>query len=386
MLPEKQQVIRQARVHNFSAGPAGMRTEVMKTAQAEFTDWHGTGMGFMEQSHRDANGPVQMVMEQCRNNIKEMFEVPDNYHILFMHGGAHAQFSGVPLNISKPGDKACYLNSGAWASRAALHGKQFVDIDMVGEVTDGVTDPATWGATDDHSFVHVCLNETIVGVEILDDDFSGLGPDAVVIADATSTLGSRPIDWTHYGAVYASSGKNLGPAGLCTVIVRDDLLQRDPHPMCPPMMDWRLSAFSEPIPNIYNTPPTFNIYMLNLVLEDYKARGGLKAMAAQAEEMSGLVYDAIDNSDGFYTNNIKPEFRSRMTIPLNIGAPETNRALENKFANVGTANGLHQLHGHPLYGGVRVCTYNGITREAVDAAIDFMGEFQREHQDEAILR
>ena len=401
------------RAHNFSAGPGCLPTPVLKEVQSELLNCGGTGMGFMEMSHRDAGGPVQNEMMKCTELVREMLNVPDDYHVLFMHGGAHAQFSAVPLNLLGGRTKADYVDMGYWSVRAKGHAEPYCEIGTPAVCRGSVPPTDEWQLSGDSSelgFVHLCLNETIAGLEILDDDMIVLPEahsDVPIIADGTSTLMSRPLDVTKYGAVYASSGKNLGPAGVTTMIIRDDLLpaldeqhaatysrfgRRSPHPMMPPIMSYAEAARSLPIPSIYNTPPTFNMYMLGKVLRQYQADGGLTAMEERATQASSLFYDIVDSSNGFYVNKVDPRFRSRMNVCFTIGAPAEpltaeaaaarspiNRALEQRFSKEAEAAGLLQLTGHPLFGGLRVTLYNTMPDDAIRAAAEFTARFAEEN-------
>jgi phosphoserine aminotransferase len=402
------------RVWNFSAGPACLPLDVLKEVRDETLNWDGRGMSFMEMSHRDPQGPVQDEMQNCTELIREMMAVPDDYHVLFMHGGAHAQFSAVPLNLLGGRTKADYLDVGYWSVRAAGHAEAYCEIGTPAVCRGNVPPTSEWKLSGDASevgFVHLCLNETIAGLEITDDNTCVLPEEhrgIPVIADGTSTLMSRPVDVSKYGAVYASSGKNLGPAGVTTLIIRDDLLpavddnhaatdslygRRDAHPLMPPIMSFAEAARSLPIPSIYNTPPTFNIYMLGKMLRKYKADGGLAAMEERAIATSGLFYDIVDSSDGFYVNKVEPFFRSRMNVCFTVGAPaepltpaaaaarsKVNRDLETRFTREASEAGLLQLMGHPIFGGLRVTLYNSVPQDAIVAAAEFMARFAEQNR------
>lgn len=368
------------RAHNFSAGPAALPEEVLRVAQRDMLDYKGTGIGFMELSHRDEDGPVHEMMNSLVRNMRELLEIPSNYHVLFFQGGAHAQFSAIPLNLCQPGDKVDYIKSGAWSVRAIDEAKKYVDVhiayDAVQDNERFIRDPSEWDLSPDSKYVHITVNETMSGLEFLTDPDIG---DRVLVADATSTLLSRPMDISKYGVIYASSGKNLGPAGVCMAIVRDDLLGQA-QTTCPSVINWEKMATSVPIPNIYNTPPTYLLYMTQLFSQHYlDAYGSLHAIEERAIERATKVYKAMDASNGFYTNVVDPTFRSRMNCVFRIG--DGNMEMEKEFCRAAEEQGsIYQLFGHPLMGGLRITLYNGITDDAVDAVLKFMKKFQKENQ------
>lgn len=380
ILNENAKHFERARAHNFSAGPAAIPEEVLRVAQRDMLDYQGTGIGFMELSHRDADGPVHNMMKSLVGNMRELLEIPDNYHVLFFQGGAHAQFSAVPLNLCKPGDKVDYIKTGAWSTRAIDEAEKFVDVHIAYDSTSMdndrfIRDVSEWNLSPDSKYVHITLNETMSGLEFLSCPDVG---DRVLVADATSTLLSRPLDIEKYGVIYASSGKNLGPAGICMAIVRDDLLGKAQE-QCPSVINWQKMATSVPIPNIYNTPPTYLLYMTQLFSQHYlDAYGSLRAIEERAIERSHKVYKAFDDSKGFYTNLVDPTFRSRMNCVFRIG--NGDREMEKEFSKAAEAQGIYQLFGHPLMGGLRITLYNGITDEAVDAVLKFMKTFEKENR------
>jgi phosphoserine aminotransferase len=434
------------RVYNFSAGPAAGSFNVMRQVQKEWLNYQGTGMGFVEISHRDVNGPVQNCMVDAQARVKDLLKVPDTHHVLFMHGGAHQQFSAVPVNFTRDRTKTpsnashgVYVDTGYWASRSTNVAHNWMKAYLSGEECPETMEDlycstergylkheSAWDLKENPDYVYMCMNETIAGLEykwdpsLKSDRFSG-GEAPPLVCDATSTLMSRPVDISKYGLIFASSGKNLGPAGICLAIVRDDLLNRtDPKFLeALPMLDYAQQANSKPIQNVYNTPPTFNIYMLNKVLAEYQALGGLEAMEQKAEALSGLCYDYIDSSHAFYepevsllgNEGLPNDFidaieaddtadtsrvvngimnpRSRMNVCFRIGGrPEVigeearkhNMALEKKFTKqAAELCGIVQLMGHPVFGGLRITLYNQIEREPVLAALQFMEWFQREN-------
>lgn len=423
---ERKLILKEPRVHNFSAGPAASSESVMRKVQAEWMNYDNTGMGFIEISHRDVNGPVQNCMVETQELTRKLLNVPDDYHILFMHGGAHLQFSGVPLNLSRPRgpvgtnshlSHAQYVDTGYWAMRSAAVAHQFMKTnlentpenieDLICSTERGyLKHEEEWKINPNADYVYFCMNETIAGLEYKwDPDLAALGHGNIpLVCDATSTLMSRPVDISKYGVIFASSGKNLGPAGVTLVIVKDELIGRGNKEFVDafPMVDFQQQAESKPIQNIYNTPPTFNIYMLNYMLKEYEAQGGLEAMEQKCEEMSNACYDLIDSSpNGFYQpevslKNLDPKYgnpRSRMNVCFRIGGTEEeigkeardhNKMLEKKFTKEAAEKfGIHQLMGHPIFGGLRITQYNPMTREAVDTALAFMEYFAAQEGYEA---
>jgi len=370
--------IQRGKIWNFSAGPAMNCESVMQQAQNEFLNYQNSGMGFLELSHRDAGGPVQNLMVETQRIMRDLLQVPDDYHILFMHGGAHLQFSAVPLNLLNGKTTAGYVDTGFWSMRSANHAKKYCIVETP-SVNRGTLLPTTeWNVSSDMAYVHVCMNETIAGLEYLyDPDLSHIEDAPPLVADATSTLLSRPVDISKYGVIFASSGKNLGPAGICTVIVKDELLKRNAHEMIPEMLDWREQANSSPIQNVYNTPPTFNIYMLNKTLKEYWKQGGLEAMDEKAERLSSLCYNFIDSSELFVpvVKHDQKRYRSRMNVCFQVGE-NGNIAIEEQVTREAARHGIHQLFGHPLSGGLRITLYNPMPEEAVHDLLRFLEYFE----------
>eukprot|EP00510_Aplanochytrium_minuta_P010134 CAMPEP_0184075910 /NCGR_PEP_ID=MMETSP0957-20130417/71382_1 /TAXON_ID=627963 /ORGANISM="Aplanochytrium sp, Strain PBS07" /LENGTH=361 /DNA_ID=CAMNT_0026378393 /DNA_START=447 /DNA_END=1532 /DNA_ORIENTATION=+ len=352
--------------------------DVMRQAQKEFLNYNHTGMGFLELSHRDVDGPVQNLMVETQEIMKDLLEIPDEYHVLFMHGGAHLQFSAIPLNICESRSKAGYVDTGFWSLRSASHAKKYVDVEFISENNGLLHSPDTWKVSEDMAYVYFCMNETIAGLEYkYDPDLSGLRDMPPLICDATSTLLSRPVDISKYGAIFASSGKNLGPAGLTTVIVKDDLLNKQKHPYLPEMLDWREQANSKPIQNVYNTPPTFNLYMLNLTLKQYSKQGGLVAMEEKAEYLSSLCYDFIDSSSVFkaVVSPANKDHRSRMNVCFQVGE-DGNKDIEREITEAAAKDGILQLFGHPVSGGLRITLYNAMPEEAVYDLLKFLENYE----------
>jgi len=337
---------------NFSAGPAVLPRQVKLEAVGRFFDYDGNDSNFMELSHRDSDGPVQNMIVDNEMRLRNLLKIPEDFRVFFMHGGAHAQFAAIPLNLDA--EIANVKETGYWAKRAGEEMSKFVDV--VNSNVNG-----------DSDYTYLCLNETIDGIEIFDDKsiFSKRG--IPVIADATSTLLSRPIDVSTYGMIFASSGKNLGPSGITTIICREDLIVE--RPKIPGILSWFEHANSKPTHSIYNTPSTWQIYMLNLVLRDLEKKGGISWAEERAKRLSSEVYSVIDKSD-IYVNNVSKHERSRMNIPFTL---RTNN--EDEFLRAAEKRGIFQLQGHPLFGGLRVTLYNGIEEIGVDTLLTFMKEF-----------
>lgn len=322
-------------------------------------------------------------MQKTCDLLREVLSIPDDYEVLLMHGGGHAMFAAVPLNLAgELGAPADFIGDGFWSKRAAAEAAKYCTVRHTAATSPhgdvAYPDVSAWAFTPGSRYVHMTANETINGLEFHHDPALPAGSPPLV-ADFTSTLLSRPVDFTKYGVVYASTGKNLGPSGLVVAVVRKDLLQGDGGisselPVCPGIMSFRAAARKAPIANLWNTPNVFGARALQLVLEDCKAKGGVEEMRRRARRRAGALYDVIDSSDGFYTNDVEPEWRSLMTIPLRIRGGD--RALEDKFVRESTAAGFYNLVGHPLFGGLRVTVYNQLPDEAVTALLKFLGDFR----------
>lgn len=369
------------RALNLSAGPSTVSTDVMLEAQKNFLDHDGSGMGFMEMSHRDAGGVVQNAMTYCTDATRDLLDVPDDYHVLWMAGGAHAQFAASIQNLVSPEGAIDVVRTGFWADRFRTTEAERLCKD-VGVAWNGMNENYSrvgaadeWKWSENSEMIHLCLNETIQGCEYLYDP--KLADNAPIIScDATSTLLSRPMDIENYGLVYASAGKNLGPAGVTCVIVRDDLLGKA-RTECPGVINYSRQAETMPIQSLYNTPPTYNFYMNSLVFKEYADMGGLEVIEQRAIQRAASIYDMIDNSGGMYVNNVQSEARSRMNVPFRIvdrfGTPDS--VLEAKFIAEAEVKGIQQLFAHPLFPGLRVTMYNALPQEHVAITAEFMHEF-----------
>ncbi len=355
-------------IYNFSAGPAVLPKAVLQQAQAELLDWHGSGMSVMEMSHR---GKEYMgIHAQAEADLRELMGIPQNYKVLFLQGGAHLQFSMIPLNLLRGKASADYVNTGEWSKKAIAEAKKFCNVNVAADNKDKnctyVPAFGTWKLDKDAAYVHYTPNETIGGVEFNWMPNTG---DVPLVADMSSNILSRPVDVWKYGLIYAGAQKNIGPAGLTLVIVRDDLIGHA-DPRLPTMLDYKIHADGE---SMYNTPPTFAIYMAGLVFQWLKQNGGIGAMEKQNIAKANLLYAAIDGSNGFYNCPVNKADRSRMNVPFTL----KDAALDGDFLKQADARGLLQLKGHRSVGGMRASIYNAMPLAGVQALVDFMQEFAR---------
>jgi phosphoserine aminotransferase len=355
------------RVFNFSAGPAALPEPVLERARTEMLDYAGSGMSVMEMSHRSAE--FIGIAERAEADLRSLLAIPDDYAVLFLQGGASAQFSAVPLNLAGPGDVGAYVNTGSWSKKAIAEGKRLCQARVIASSEEGgftsVPPQAQWDRFDDAAYVHVCPNETIGGVAYPFVPDTGEVP---LVADLSSTILSEPIDVARYGVIYAGAQKNIGPAGITVVIVRRDLLGRA-REGTPVMLDWAVQAEAD---SMYNTPPTFAWYLSGLVFEWLRDLGGLEAMAAINRQKAGTLYGAIAASN-FYASPVAEECRSRMNVPFTLADPE----LDARFLQEAEAAGLMNLKGHRSVGGMRASLYNAVPQAAVDALVAFMQDFER---------
>ncbi|KXW56485.1 3-phosphoserine/phosphohydroxythreonine transaminase [Ferrovum sp. PN-J185] len=357
-------------VYNFSAGPAVLPAEVIKQAQVELNNWRNSGMSVMEMSHR---GPEFMsIHEQAKQDLVDLLAIPSNYKVLFLQGGASQQFSMVPLNLAVENNQVDYLHTGEWSKKAIAEAKKTTQVNIVANAEDKnfsyVPDFSTWKLNPNAAYLHITPNETIGGVEFYDLPDTHQVP---VVADMSSTILSRPIDVSRYGIIYAGAQKNMGIAGLTTVIIREDLIGHA-KVGTPAMLDYKIHVDND---SMYNTPPAFSIYMAGLVFKWLKANGGLEAMAKTNQHKAQLVYDAIDNSNQFYRSPVAISNRSWMNIPFTL----KDEALDKPFLKQAEERGLLQLKGHRSVGGMRASIYNAMPVDGVVALTQFMKEFQKQH-------
>ena len=360
-----------ARPFNFSAGPAVMPEEVLAQAAREMLDWQGTGMGVMEMSHRGK--AFMSICEQAEADLRELLAVPESHHILFMQGGGLAENAIVPLNLSR-GGAVDVVVTGSWSQKSLKEAKRYADARAAasneGDGHTSIPAPATWQLRTDARYVHICTNETIHGVEFGTlPDLKALGCDAPLVIDFSSHVASRPVDWSRVGLAFGGAQKNLGPAGLTLVVVRDDLLGHALD-ICPSAFNYRTVADNR---SMYNTPPTYSIYMAGLTFQWLKRQGGVAAMEQRNIAKAKLLYDCIDTSQ-LYVNKVDPAVRSRMNIPFFLRDESRNEA----FLAGAQARGLLQLKGHKSVGGMRASLYNAMPLEGVQALVAYLREFEQQ--------
>jgi phosphoserine aminotransferase len=356
------------RAFNFSAGPGKLPEPVLQQVQTELLDWHGRGMSVMEMSHRSPD--FIQIAEQAEQDLRDLMAIPDNYKVLFLQGGATGQFAAIPLNLSRQSDRADYAITGMWSKKAYALGEPYLDKITAAVKTDAhthVPPQADWDLSSKSAYVHITPNETIHGVTYAEIPDTG---DVPLVTDVSSMILSEPIDVSKFGVIYAGAQKNIGPAGLTIVIVREDLLGRA-RPRTPQILDWTAKAEAG---SMLNTPPTFAWYVAGLVFSWLKEKGGVSEIKKINERKAAKLYDAIDSSD-FYSNPVETKFRSRMNIPFTIAKPE----LEKKFVSEAAKQGLENLEGHRSIGGMRASIYNAMPEAGVDALINFMQEFEKKH-------
>ncbi|MDD9821153.1 MAG: 3-phosphoserine/phosphohydroxythreonine transaminase [Nitrospira sp.] len=356
-----------SRVYNFSAGPAMLPEAVLQQAQAELPDWHGTGASMMEMSHRGKE--FVSVHAEAERDIRDLLGVSDNYSVLFLQGGATAQFAAIPMNLLRGKRKADYILTGAWGEKAAHEARKYCDVHVAASSKDlqFTTIPArdSWALSTDAAYVHYTPNETIGGVEYHWVPDTG---DTPLVGDFSSTILSRPLDVSRFGLIYAGAQKNIGPAGVTVVIVRNDLMG-NAWSTTPGVFDYAQQARAD---SMLNTPPTYAVYLAGLVFQWVKKQGGLAAMAAINMRKAQKLYAAIDASS-FYSNPVERSCRSLMNVPFVLANP----ALDTEFLAGSTAAGLTTLKGHRSVGGMRASIYNAMPEAGVDALIHYMADFEK---------
>ncbi len=357
------------RVFNFSAGPAVLPEEVLSQVRDEMLDWHGSGMSVMEMSHRGKE--FISIAEKAESDCRELLGIPSTYKVLFLQGGATAQFAMVPMNLLRGKSKADYVHTGEWAKKAIAEAKKFCTVNIAASSEDRnfcyVPTQASWKLDPEAGYCHITSNETIGGIEYHWIPQTG---DVPLVADMSSHLMSRPVDVSKYGVIYAGAQKNIGPAGLTIVIVREDLVGR-PVSGTPAMMDYKVHADSA---SMYNTPPTFALYVAGLVFQWLKRKGGLGAMEKENIAKAQILYDCLD-ATGFYTCPVAREDRSRMNVPFRL----KDDNLDEAFLNGAKSLGLVQLKGHRSVGGMRASIYNAMPRKGIEVLVEFMRGFERQH-------
>lgn len=358
-----------SRVYNFSAGPATLPLEVLKQAKEEMLDWGGSGMSIMEMSHRGKE--FMSVYEKAESTLREIMNVPDDYKILFLQGGASSQFAMVPMNLLRGRETADYIDTGAWSKKAIAEASRYCEVNIAASTSDAqyTTVPSQAGLqlNPDAAYVHYTPNETIGGVEFPYIPETGGTP---LVADMSSVILSKPVDVKKFGLIYAGAQKNIGPAGLTLVIVKEELMGH-PLDITPTMFNYQVQANSG---SMYNTPPTFSLYLAGLVFEWIKNKGGLEAIDEVNRRKAGKLYQAIDAS-GFYANPVDIPCRSLMNVPFTLVNPE----LDSLFLEGAKERGMVALKGHRSVGGMRASIYNAMPEEGVDALIEFMGDFEKDN-------
>jgi len=359
------------RAFNFNAGPSALPLEVLENAQQQLVNFRNSGMSIMEMSHRSA------IFDEIHNEaialLKKLYAIPENYEVLFLQGGASLQFTMVPMNFLQADQKASYVLSGSWAEKAFKEAKLFGTPVEAASTKDNkyrnIPALSDIQFNEDDAYVHITSNNTIYGTQWKEFPETGNVP---LVADMSSDILSKPLDISKFGIIYAGAQKNLGPSGVTVVIIRKDLLEKA-NKEIPTMLKYTTHADGN---SLYNTPPTFGIYMLGEVLKWVEAKGGIEAIAKLNEAKAQVIYDAIDHSNGFYTGHATPESRSLMNITFRVADEE----LEKQFLAEAKAAGFVGLNGHRSVGGCRASTYNAVPLETCEALRDFMVAFQQKHQ------
>jgi phosphoserine aminotransferase len=357
-----------SRAFNFSAGPANLPEAVLEQAKAELLDWHGSGMSVMEMSHRGKE--FMSIAEQAEADFRSLLNIPDNYKVLFLQGGASSQFAMVPINLLRGShDTADYFNTGIWSKKAIAEAKKFCQVNLVSDSEANhfttISPSSNWQLGDNAAYVHYTPNETINGLEF--QTIPDVG-DKPLVADMSSTILSRPLEVSKYGLIYAGAQKNIGPAGLTMVIIREDLVS-EASPTMPAMWSYKTHVDAG---SMYNTPPTYAWYIAGLVFKWLKDLGGLEVMGQRNQRKAEALYAAIDNSD-FYANPVEPAYRSWMNVPFTL----KNADLNQTFLAEAKETGLLTLAGHRSVGGMRASIYNAMPEEGVEALISFMLDFEK---------
>jgi phosphoserine aminotransferase len=359
------------RVFNFSAGPAVLPVEVLEQARDDLVNWKGSGMSVMEMSHRGKE--FESIIKQAEADLRTLLGVPDAYKVLFLQGGASTQFAAIPLNLAAESATVDYVVTGSWSKKAVSEAKKYcakVNVAATGD-NKSIPAPSSWTLSPDAAYVHYCDNETIQGVE-----FKG-APDVggrILVADMSSNFCSKTVDVSKYGLIYAGAQKNIGPAGVTIVIVREDLVNAGSQPITPTMLDYKTMDGDG---SMYNTPPCWSIYICGLVFSKMIKDGGLAGAQARNEAKAKVIYDAIAASNGFYATPVDPACRSLMNVPFTI---PSNADLEKEFISGAAKLGMVQLKGHRSVGGMRASIYNSMPMDGVQALAAFMGEFAAQNR------
>ena len=359
------------RAYNFNAGPSALPLDVLKKAQNELIDFNNSGMSVMELSHRSAT--FEQVHNEAIANLRRLYEIPENYEVLFVQGGASLQFAMIPMNFLHEGQTASYVDTGAWSDKAVKEAKLFGNVHIAASSKEGkhkyIPAVSALNYNENDAYLHITSNNTIFGTQWKDFPQTG---DVPLIADMSSDILSKPIDISKFACIYAGAQKNLGPSGVTVVIIRKDLLENEKAGI-PTMLKYSTHAANN---SLYNTPPTFGIYMLGEVLKWVDAQGGLTQIAKQNEEKAKLIYDAIDESNGFYYGHAEVGSRSLMNITFRVN----DEVLEKQFIAEAKEAGFVGLAGHRSVGGLRASTYNAVPVETCQALADFMNAFRAKHE------
>lgn len=368
-MPRPPSVETAGRIYNFGAGPATMPVEVLERARAELVNWHEAGMSVMEMSHRGAE--FVKIAAEAEADLRALLAIPATHKVLFLQGGATAQFAAVPMNLLRGGQVIDVVNTGVWSQKVIAEGRKFAQVNVVASSEDRnftyVPKQSTWKRSPGAAYLHVCTNETIGGVEFPFTPDTGATP---LVADMSSHILSRPLDVSRFGLIYAGAQKNIGPAGLVVVIVREDLLG-GAMKETPDVLNYAIQAKND---SMLNTPPTFSLYLAGLTFKWLLGRGGLAGIEKANIAKAKLLYDYLDSQD-FYSNPVASEDRSRMNVPFTLRDAKNDAA----FLAEAEARGLSQLKGHRSVGGMRASIYNAMPREGVEALVAFMEEFRRSH-------
>jgi phosphoserine aminotransferase len=356
-----------SRTYNFSAGPASLPDAVLKQAAEEMTDYQSSGMSVMEMSHRSKI--FVDIAAQAEADLRELMGVSDDYHVLFLQGGATGQFAGIPMNLTQADDTIDFIETGAWSKKAIKEAKKYCNVNVAASSADSnfdhIPDQGVWQLRDNARLLHICSNETIGGVQFKNFPSSNV-PIAV---DMSSDILSRPVDVNNFAVIYAGAQKNIGPAGLTVVIVRKDLCG-NARDMTPTFLDYAQQADND---SMINTPPTYGWYLAGLVFKWIKAQGGVAAIDEHNQVKANLLYSAIENSN-FYSSPVASANRSTMNVPFTLA----DSALDGEFVKQAEARGMFNLKGHRSVGGMRASIYNAVSLEAVQALVSFMSEFENE--------
>ena len=359
-----------SRVYNFSAGPAVLPEEVLKEAAEEMLDYHGTGMSVMEMSHRSK--AFEEIITDAEQDLRDLMNIPDNYKVLFLQGGASQQFAMIPMNLMKNG-VADYIVTGQWAKKAAKEAEKYGKVNCIASSENKtfsyIPDCSDLPVSEDADYVYICENNTIYGTKFKElPNTKG----KTLVADVSSCFLSEPVDVSRYGIIYGGVQKNIGPAGVVIVIIREDLITEDVLPGTPTMLTYKTHADAR---SLYNTPPAYGIYICGKVFKWLKAQGGLEAMKERNEKKAKILYDFLDQSK-LFKGTVEKKDRSLMNVPFVTGDAD----LDAKFVKEAKAAGLENLKGHRSVGGMRASIYNAMPYKGVAALVEFMKKFEEENQ------